>query len=132
MDESHKFLSDGIAIELHSTLSKMHRLRVASRSLTFMYAESESDTHKLARQLNVNFVISGSVSCVGDQMRVIVELDNAREGVQIWSESYDRELSDVFTVQHDIAHNVVSAFGHARLREEISTAIAHPTPSLDA
>lgn len=130
--ETDRFVADGIALELHSTLSKMHRLRVASRTLSFLYAEHEDDTQKLAHKLNVHFIISGSVQCEGDRMRVFVELDNAIEGVQVWSETYDRELRDVFSVQHDIAQQVVGAFGHARLREEISTATIHPTPSLDA
>lgn len=131
-DADHKFLADGIALELHSTLAKMHRLRVAARTSTFLFADSETDVQELARKLNVHFIISGSVRCVEDRMRVIVELDNALEGVQIWSETYDREVSDVFSVQHDIAHAVVNSFGGARLREEISNATVHPTPSLDA
>jgi hypothetical protein len=77
-------------------------------------------------------VISGSVECIEDRKRLIVELDNADEGVQIWSESYDRDLKNIFSIQHDSAHAITSEFGGARLRDEITSASSRPTASLDA
>jgi len=131
-DEKHQFIADGIATELHSTLAKVHRLRVASRTSSFSLAGTDADVREIARRLNVHFVISGSVECIEDHMRLIVELDNADEGVQIWSRSYDRELQDVFSIQHEIAHAVTSEFGGARLRDEITSASNRPTASLGA
>jgi adenylate cyclase len=131
-DKERKFLADGIAVELHSTLTRVHRLNVAARTSSFVFASGDTDIKEIARKLNVHFIISGSVRSVDDHMRVIVELDNAVEGVQIWSETFDREVQDVFSVQHDIAHAVTSAFGGARLRDEIASATSRPTSSLDA
>ena len=131
-DEKHRFIGDGIATELHSTLAKVHRLRVASRTTSFSLTGPDTDVTEMARRLNVHFVISGSVECIGDQMRLIVELDNADEGVQIWSKSYDRELNDVFSIQNEIALAVTSEFGGARLCDEITSASIRPTTSLDA
>lgn len=132
LDEKYRFLADGIASELHSVLEKVHRLRVASRTSSFSLAGTETDVREIARRLNVHFVITGSVECINDRMRLIVELDNADEGVQIWSERYDRDVNDVLSIQHEIAHSIASEFGGARLRDEITMASSLPTNSLDA
>jgi TolB-like protein len=76
-NNEHKFIADGIATELHSTLAKVHRLRVASLTSSFALAGIDADVKEIARQLNVHFLISGGVECIGDHMRVIVEFDNA-------------------------------------------------------
>ncbi len=131
-NNEHKFIADGIATELHSTLAKVHRLRVASLTSSFALAGIDADVKEIARQLNVHYLISGGVECIGDHMRVIVEFDNADEGVQIWSETYDRDVSDVFSIQHEIAHVVAGEFGGARLRDEIFSASSRPTEDLDA
>jgi adenylate cyclase len=131
-NEKHRFIADGIATELHSTLAKVHRLRVASRTSSFSLAGTDADVREIARRLNVHFVISGSVECIEDQMRLIVEFDNADEGVQIWSESYDRDVKDLFSIQQEIAQAITSEFGGARLRDEITSASSRPTASLDA
>lgn len=130
--EQHRFVAEGIATELHSTLAKVHRLRLASRTSSFSLAGKFDDVREIARCLNVHFVISGSVEIIGDRLRVIAEFDNADEGVQIWSETYDRDLQDVFSIQHEIAHAVTSQFSGVRLRDEILSASNRPTASLDA
>lgn len=130
--KKHRFIADGIATELHSTLAKVHRLRLASRTSSFSLAGSGADVKEIARRLNVHFVISGSVECIEDQMRLIVELDNADDGVQIWSKSYDRELNDVLSIQNEIALAVASEFGGVRLCDEITSALVRPTASLGA
>lgn len=131
-DVEHQFIAVGIATELHSTLARIHRLRVASRSSSFAVSDSDSDIEAVAQKLNVQFVLSGSLQCFGDRIHVIAELDNAIDGVQIWSETYDRELGDLFAVQRDIAYAIASEFGGARLRDEIAGAARRPTESLDA
>lgn len=131
-DENHKFIADGIATELHSTLSLAHRLRVISRTSSFGSANGETDVKNIAAKLGAKFIISGSVRFVDDRMRLIVELDNAAEGVQIWSETYDRKLDDVFSVQQELAGAVTSAFGGARLCDEIAAATIRNTENLDA
>jgi adenylate cyclase len=131
-DEKYRFVAEGIATELHSTLAKVHRLRVASRTSSFSLAGSDMDVREIARRLGVRFVITGTFECIGDHMRLIVEFDNAADGVQIWSETYDRELEDLFSIQHDVANAITSQFSGVRLREEIASASTRPTDSLDA
>jgi adenylate cyclase len=130
--EDDRYIAYGIATDLHSTLSQMHRLRVASRTSSFAHRADDVDVKELAKRLNVEFVISGSVQRVGERIRVIVELDNAIEGMQIWSATYDRDVDDILSVEREISNMVTSEFGAARLREEISRARARPTDSLDA
>ncbi len=131
-DASHKIIADGIATELHSTLSLVHRLRVISRTTTFGLANSKTDVRSIAARLGVKFIISGSVRFSGDRMRLTVELDDASEGVQVWAETYDRKLDDVFAVQQELAESVASAFGGARLRDEIAAAAIRKTDNRDA
>jgi adenylate cyclase len=130
-NESNKYFADGIATELHSRLSQVHRLRVISRTSSFAGVGVETDIKKVADRLGAKFIISGSVRFSEDRIRVVVELDNAVEGVQIWSETYDRQLEDVFSVQGEIAEAVTGAFGGARLRDEITEAMSKTT-NLDA
>jgi adenylate cyclase len=131
-DEGNQFIADGIATELHGALAKVHRLRVAARTSAFSPSHANVGVKEIARNLNVQFVISGSVRCVSDRLRITVELNNAIEGVQIWTETYDRDIDDIFSVQQDIAYAVASEFGGARLREEVVSAAKYPTENLDA
>jgi len=130
--DEHRYLADGIATELHSALSKVHRLRVAARTSAFSFRDTQSDVGQIAAKLNVQYIVSGSVQCLNDQMRVSVNVDNAAEGMQIWSDVYDRNIADLFTVQTEIAQAVASSFGGARLREEIANVAEKPTDNLNA
>jgi adenylate cyclase len=132
LDEANRYLAIGLATELHSTLSRLHSVRVIARSISFLAGQGEAGVQHVARKSNARFVICGSVRTSGKRMRVTVELDNAQEGVQIWAETYDRDISDVFAVQREIALAVASAFGGARLAEEIRGVVARPTENLDA
>ncbi len=127
-----RFVADGIATELQSILAKVHRLRVASRTSSFSLASKDMTVREIGDRLNVHFVISGSVECIEDHMRIIVELDNADEGVQIWTATYDRELEDIFSIQKEIATAITNGFPGARLRDEIAHAANRPTEILDA
>lgn len=130
--EDQKFIAQGLSTELQSTLSLAHRLRVISRTSSFGIKGGDTEVKDIGSKLGVKFIISGSVQCFADRMHVVVELDNAEEDVQIWSETYDRSVNDVLSVQQEIAESVTSAFGGARLRDEIGAASVRKTASLDA
>jgi len=130
--DEHGFLADGIATELHSALAKVHRLRVAAHTSSFAFRDSKESVKDIAQKLNVQYVVSGGVQCLDNKMRVNITVDNAVEGMQIWSETFERELSDIFSVQQDIAMAVANAFGGARLREEIASVAGRPTENLNA
>lgn len=131
-DESNQYLAVGISTELHSTLAKMHQLRVAARASTLVFSGEKVDVKKIGRKLNVQFLISGSVRCADNQLRITVELDDAVDGIQIWAETYERDIGDIFAVQQDIAHTVTSEFVSSLLRKKVEHAVSRPTANLDA
>ncbi len=128
----HDGLADGLATEIHSTLGRMHRVRVASRRSGFRYRDSDEPIQAIAAALNVRYVLSGSLMRSGNRIKVIAELDDAETGSQIWSDKYERELDDLLQVQAEISEAIVATFGAERQRDEIVHARRRPTSSLDA
>jgi len=100
---------DGLSEELISVVSKVPRLRVIARTSAFAFRNSGLDLHRVADSLGVSYILEGSVQRSGERLHVQVRVVDPREGVTRWSETYDRELRDVFAVQSDIA----SAVAHA-------------------
>lgn len=131
-DKEYEYFALGFSAELHSALSRVHRVRVAARRSALKFSESATDIRLVGQDLNVQFVVSGSVSCRNEKLRVLVQIDDASNGVQVWSGTYDRSISDTLDVQQDIADAVAGAFGGVRLREEIVRAGAMPTGNLNA
>lgn len=125
-------LGDGIAAEVHSRLSKLHRVKVAARRSSLQFRNSDASLREISDALNVRYVLSGNLLGSGDRLRIIAELDDAVENTQLWSRTYERDTSDVLQLMSDIAEAVVGAFGGERLRSEISAATRQPTESLDA
>lgn len=103
------FLSDGLAEEMINLLTKVPGLSVTARASSFSFRERGQDVLAVARQLNVAHVLDGSVRRSGNRLRFSVQLVQASTGTAIWSETYDRELQDIFDVQEEVANAVVSA-----------------------
>lgn len=131
-DEANLFMADAFASELRSTLARMDRLQVASRQSSVALKDSKLDVREIGQRLNVHYVISGSLLRDGNHLRVLAELDNTDDGMQIWSQTYDREVEDIFAVEQDVAASIVSSFGVQQFREEMVRARERPTSSLDA
>ena len=108
-DADQSYFCDGIAEEIISALSRLAGLRVASRTSSFRIRPAAGDSREIGRQLGVQTLLEGSVRKSGDQLRITVQLIDAVNGFQIWSERYDRQLVDIFPIQEEIAHNVVQA-----------------------
>ena len=104
-----EYFCDGIAEELLTALSKLHDLRVASRTSAFQFKGTSADIREIAEKLNVESVLEGSVRKAGDKVRVSAQLINARDGFPLWSDRYDRALSDIFEIQEEIAQKIVEA-----------------------
>ena len=107
--KDQEYFSDGLAEELLNLLSKVPGLQVAARTSAFSFKGHAVDVPTIGRQLLVAHVLEGSVRKVGNRLRVTVQLERADTGYQIWSETYDRELGDVFHMQDEIAGAVVKA-----------------------
>jgi serine/threonine-protein kinase len=105
----HAYLSDGLAEELIDLLTKVPELRVTARASSFVFRDRQVPMATIASQLNVANVLEGSVRTSGNRLKFTVQLVHAREGTVIWSETYDRELKDIFEIQEEVAAAVVDA-----------------------
>src|SRR5262245_38967702 len=106
-DKEQGYFSDGISEELLNLLSKIPQLKVAARTSSFSFKGKGVEIPEIARQLHVANVLEGSVRRSGEQLRITAQLIRAAEGYHLWSETYDREMDDIFKIQDEIAGEVV-------------------------
>jgi len=114
-DPENEYFSDGITEELLNTLTKVDGLQVTSRTSVFAFKGKNNDIRDIAIQLNVDKVLEGSVRKAGNRVRITAQLINAADGYHIWSETYDRNLTDIFDVQDEISGIIAN-----RLRENLA------------
>jgi non-specific serine/threonine protein kinase len=107
-EKDQAYFCEGIAEEIINALSAVQGLRVASRSSSFRF-RSGADSRTIGRRLRVGAVLEGSVRKAGNRLRISAQLVSAETGFQLWSERYDREVSDIFAIQDEIAHRIVDA-----------------------
>ena len=108
-DPDNEYFSDGISEELLNRLCKLPQLTVASRTSSFSFKGKDVDMGTVAGQLGVDAILEGSVRRSGDRVRISAQLIDGRSDRHLWSENYDRELTNVFAVQDEIAKNIVDA-----------------------
>jgi adenylate cyclase len=114
-DKDQEYFADGLAEELLNMLSKIRGLRVASRTSAFSFKGAQVDIPAVAQKLNVATVLEGSVRTAGKRVRITAQLIEVASDSHLWSETYDRELEDIFAVQDDIAQSVVKELRAALL-----------------
>lgn len=105
--EDSDYFSDGLAEELLNVLSKIQGLRVAARTSAFSFKGKQTTVAEIGRTLNVASVLEGSVRTSGNRVRISTRLTKVADGYNLWSQTYDREMNDIFAVQDDIAQTVV-------------------------
>jgi len=105
----NEYFSDGLSEELLNMLAKVSSLKVAARTSSFHFKGHTGDIADVARRLGVASVLEGSVRQSGARVRITTQLINARDGYHLWSETFDRQLDDIFAVQDEIASSVVQA-----------------------
>jgi adenylate cyclase len=108
-DPENEYFSDGISEEILNLLTKLPMLRVASRTSSFAYKGKKVQIPAVAQRLRVGTILEGSVRRAGDRVRITAQLIDAKFDSHLWAESYDRRLEDVFAIQDDIAHCIVTA-----------------------
>jgi len=123
-DTSNEPFADGISEELLNVLVKVPGLGVASRTSSFAFKGRELGAGEIAKQLKVSYILEGSVRKAGDKVRITAQLIDAVHDRHLWSETYDRELTDIFAVQGEIANAIVGA-----LRGELDG--AKPAPKVE-
>lgn len=108
-DPENEYFSDGVTEEILDALTKVGRLRVAARTSSFAFRGRRAGVAEIGSRLRVRNVLEGSVRRAGDRVRITAQLVDAVEGFHLWSETYDRQLSDIFALQAEIAGRIVSA-----------------------
>jgi TolB-like protein len=105
-DPENEYFSDGITEEIITALAKSEGLRVISRTSSFSYKGKQVDIREIGKQLEVQSVLDGSVRKSGNKIRISAQLSSTFDGFEVWSESYDRELEDIFDIQDEIASKI--------------------------
>ncbi|PYS52653.1 MAG: hypothetical protein DMG13_15485 [Acidobacteria bacterium] len=108
-DKENEYFSDGLAEEIISALTHIPGLKVMARTSAFAFRGKEQDIRKIAQALDVRTILEGSVRRAGNRIRVSAQLINAANGYHLWSERYDREMSDIFAIQDEIAQAIATA-----------------------
>jgi serine/threonine protein kinase/Tfp pilus assembly protein PilF len=108
-DKDQEYFSDGLTEELTDILAKNKNLRVISRTSAFSFKGKETDIKTIAQKLNVTHILEGSVRKAGNQLRVTAQLIEVATDSHLWSDSYDRQMENIFAVQDDIATSVANA-----------------------
>ena len=108
-DRDNEYFADGITEDLITALSKVDALRVPSRTSAFAFKGKDQDVRSIGEQLGVATVLEGSVRRAGTRLRITAQLISVTDGYHLWSETYDRELRDVFAVQDEITSAIVAA-----------------------
>ncbi len=108
-DPENEYFSDGMTEELISVLTRTEGIRVASRSSVFAYKGRSEDVRVIGRALNVDTVVAGSVRKAGARIRLSAQLTTIADGYQVWADTFDRDLSDVFAVQDEVSQAIARA-----------------------
>jgi serine/threonine protein kinase/tetratricopeptide (TPR) repeat protein len=130
-DPENEYFSDGMTEEIINALAKVPGVQVASRSSSFAFkGKKDVDARLVGERLGVTSVLEGSVRKIGNRIRIAAQLVSVENGYQLWSETYDRQLEDVFAVQDEISRSIVEAL-KVQLTGETSQVVA-PTKNLEA
>ncbi|MES1220337.1 MAG: adenylate/guanylate cyclase domain-containing protein [Bacteroidota bacterium] len=132
-DPDNEYFSDGITEELLNAFTKVDGLQVTSRTSAFAFKGKNTDIREIGIQLNVDRILEGSVRKSGSRVRITAQLINAADGYHIWSENYDRDLTDIFEVQDEIS-SIIANKCRQKLtaREKQETLVKIPTKNIEA
>ncbi len=131
-DPKDEYFADGLTEELISTLSKVSGLSVLSRTSIMQYKDRSKSIGEIGRALDARTIIEGSVRTAGSRVRVAIQMIDAPRDKHVWSESYDRDLADIFAIQGDIALRVAAALKVRLLATETEDIERKPTESVEA
>jgi TolB-like protein len=131
-DPEQQYFSDGIADDIAADLSKLSGLVVIARNSALAYRSRAIKVQEVSRELEVRYVLQGSVRKVGNRVRIVIQLIDGHTGAQLWAERYDRELTDIFAVQDEVAAHIVSALAVTLTQGERRRLQRKDTDNLDA
>jgi TolB-like protein/AraC-like DNA-binding protein len=119
-DRDNEYFSDGVTEEIINALCRFEELHVTSRTSSFAFKNQNSDIREIGKKLNVYYLLEGSIRRAGEKVRITAQLIKAEDGFHLWSETWDRELKDIFILQDEIAQIIAE-----RISTKIKTPVAH-------
>src|SRR6478609_4588443 len=131
-DKENAFFAQGIQDEIITTLSRISGLRVISRTSTARYSSAPENLPEIARQLRVSHVLEGSVQKAGDRVHINVQLIRADDDAHLWAQSYDRQLTDIFGVEAEVAKMIADSLQATLSPKEKTSVETKPTTNADA
>ena len=131
-DPDNEYFCEGLAEELLCALTKIRRLLVVARASAFSFKGKDLDAREIGRRLNVDTIIEGSVKKMGDRLRVAVRLVSADSGFQLWSERFDRRMTDLFALQDEITLAIIEQLKIELLEQEKLALLGHHPGDLEA
>src|SRR5205807_8744779 len=131
-DKENAFFAQGIQDEIITTLSKISGLRVISRTSTARYNSAPENLPETARQLRVSNVLEGSVQKMGNRAHINVQLTQADTDAHLWAQSYDRQLTDIFSVEAEVAKSIADSLQATLSPQEKARVETKPTTNADA
>jgi TolB-like protein/DNA-binding winged helix-turn-helix (wHTH) protein len=131
-DADQEYFADGIAEELLNTLAQFEDLRVVGRTSSFSFRNSDANLMEIGEALNADVILEGSVRKAGDRVRITAQLNNTKNGFHLWSETYDRKLTNIFDIQTEIATAIATTLRVRLSSEERERLATQPTENLEA
>jgi TolB-like protein len=129
-DPEQQYFSDGLAEEVLDRLGQVPGMMVVARSSSFAFRGSKEDVREIAERLGVNSVLEGAVRRDGKRLRLSAKLIDGKSGFQLWSGSFDREVTDLFTVQAELAQAVINAILPVARGDTVASALNAPPPTV--
>ncbi len=131
-DQQQEYFSDGISEDLITDLSKIPDLFVIARNSSFTYKANPVKVQQIAKELDVKYVLEGSVRKIGTKIRINAQLVDATSGHHLWAERYDREIKDIFVLQDRITKEILTALGVKLTMGEQVRIFSRNTDNIDA
>ena len=131
-DPKDEYFSDGLSEELIAALAQISGLKVIGRSSSFRFKDRKEEPKAIGEKLGVSTLLDGTVRKQGDRVRIVAELVNAADGIQLWTQTFDRQLKDIFAVQEEIARAVAQSLKVTLLGSDSRSAQASATDNAEA
>jgi TolB-like protein len=131
-DPKDEYFSDGLSEELIAALAQIRELKVIGRSSSFRFKERKEEPKTIGEKLGVATLLEGTVRKQGDRVRIVAELINAADGIELWTQTFDRELKDIFAVQQEIAAAVASSLKVTLFGADERATTKSPTTNTEA
>jgi TolB-like protein/Tfp pilus assembly protein PilF len=130
--KDQEYFCDGMTEELINRLSNIKELKVPARTSSFVFKGRAEDIREIGRKLDVQTVLEGSIRKIDNQLRVTAQLVNIANGFHLWSDTYNRELKDIFSIQDEIASTIADKLKLMLLSDEKARVVKHSTENLEA